>query len=227
MTEADKTRLEEIKTVVATARQIVAKYTSYQPKDDRDIQWEVEGLIILVEAQEAEIEELKQTQSITSKFELAPEWITMNQQLITEQGEIERLKGEVTRWRKVSEDDDVVLADLRSQLTATISLLTTAKEEIERLKGVATEGMTKVGIDAVTGATSVGLLTIKELESQLTAAREEIERLKDKEHGATLNYLQADKERVELKAEIERLKVALRSANRLIEPGAETQATYR
>jgi len=50
------------------------------------------------------------------------------------QSEIDRLKGEVTKWQKVSGDDDVVLVNRQSHLTATISLLTTAKEEIEHRK---------------------------------------------------------------------------------------------
>lgn len=48
--------------------------------------------------------------------------------------EIDRLKGEVTRWQKVSEDDDVVLAERASQLAAERESKVAARGEVDRLR---------------------------------------------------------------------------------------------
>jgi len=105
------------------------------------------------------------------------------------------------------------MSDLEEKFLA--SQLTLAREEIVALNDEVEEQAAGRRHIQDTLSAEIDVLTFKvsNLTTERDVANQEIERLKDKEHGVTLNYLDADKERVDLQSqltakdeEIERLK---------------------
>jgi len=99
--------------------------------------------------------------------------------------EIDRLKGEVTRWQKVSEDDDVVLAERASQLTAAN---TKFEHHIKHISQFLSDLYCTMIDPLVDGEMQVAPMMIALLDqaqkdreelSQLTAANAKVEKLRE------------------------------------------------